>query len=432
MEIKMKDYTTSLFEFIKKSPSAYHTVASVKARLVAEGYVELCEGSAWSLVEGGKYFVTRNGSSVIAFRCAANARGFVITASHSDSPSFRVKASGESCAGAYTRLPVERYGGMILYSWFDRPLSVAGRVVVRTEDGIASRLINIDRDLLVIPSVAIHLNRTVNEKFSPNPAQDLIPLLGAGGEHADLVALIAAELNAKAEDIISHDLFLYARDDGRVLGADGELILSPRLDDLECVYSSLEAFLDAKEQGMIPVLAVFDNEEVGSDTKQGAASTFLFDTLSRIFPQRDEYLAALASSYMISADNAHAKHPNHPELSDQDNAPTLNGGVVVKYNANQKYTTDSVSAAIFTEACRKAGVKHQSYYNRADMPGGSTLGSIASTKVSVSTVDVGLPQLAMHSAVETAGTRDLSDMISVLTRLYSSYIDIKSDKIVIK
>ena len=427
----MKDYKNSLFKFIKNSPSAFHTVASVKERLVAEGYVELCEGSAWSLTDGGKYFVTRNGSSIIAFRKSA-ANGFIITASHSDSPAFRVKASGESTLGTYTKLPVERYGGMILYSWFDRPLSIAGRVVVRSDDGIAVKLLNVDRDLLVIPSVAIHLNRTVNEKFSPNPAQDLIPLLGAGGERIEIQSLIAAELGVKSEDVISHDLFLYTRDDGRAVGADGELLLSPRLDDLECVYSSLEAFLDSKEQGMIPVLAVFDNEEVGSDTKQGAASTFLFDTLSRIYPERDEYLAALASSYMVSADNAHAKHPNHPELSDADNAPTINGGVVVKFNANQKYTTDSISAAIFTEACRKAGVKHQTYYNRADMPGGSTLGSIANTKVSISTVDVGLPQLAMHSAVETAGAQDLSDMVAVLTRLYSSNIDVKGDKIIIK
>ena len=248
----------------------------------------------------------------------------------------------------------------------------------------------------------------------------------------DYYRAVIGKLGVKAEDVISHDLFLYIRDDGRTVGANGELLLSPRLDDLECVYSSLEAFLDSKEQGMIPVLAVFDNEEVGSDTKQGAASTFLFDTLSRIYPERDEYLAALASSYMVSADNAHAKHPNHPELSDADNAPTVNGGVVVKFNANQKYTTDSVSAAIFTEACRKAGVKYQTYYNRADMPGGSTLGSIANTKVSISTVDVGLPQLAMHSAVETAGAYDLADMIAVLTRLYSSNIDAKGDKIVIK
>ena len=428
----MKDYKTSLFKFIQNSPTAYHTVASVKARLVAAGYTELSEGAAWKLADGGKYFVTRNGSSVIAFRKNAAARGFVITASHSDSPAFRVKASGESAAGAYTKLPVERYGGMILYSWLDRPLSIAGRAVTRTDDGIAVRLLNIDRDLLVIPSVAIHLNRGVNEKFSPNPAQDLIPLLSASGETVKLNALIADELGVKPEDVISHDLFLYVRDEGKTVGAKGELLLSPRLDDLGCVYSSLEAFLDSEEQGMTPVLAVFDNEEVGSDTKQGAASTFLFDTLSRVYPERDEYLAALASSYMISADNAHAKHPNHPELSDADNAPVINGGVVVKFNANQKYTTDSISAAIFTEACRKVGVKHQTYYNRADMPGGSTLGSIANTKVSISTVDVGLPQLAMHSAVETAGAYDLFDMISVLTRLYSTEIGIKADKIIIK
>ena len=230
----MKDYTNSLFKFIKNSPSAFHTVASVKERLVADGYTELCEGSAWSLVDGGKYFVTRNGSSIIAFR-KCEARGFIITASHSDSPAFRVKASGESALGTYTKLPVERYGGMILYSWFDRPLSIAGRVVIRTDDGIAVKLLNVDRDLLVIPSVAIHLNRSVNEKFSPNPAQDLIPLLSAGGERVELGKLIADELGVKADDVISHDLFLYTRDDGRTVGANGELLLSPRLDDLECV-----------------------------------------------------------------------------------------------------------------------------------------------------------------------------------------------------
>ncbi len=428
----MKKYTDGLIEFIKKSPTAYHAVNTAKERLISSGYIELSESEPWSLSDGGKYFVVKNGTSIIAFRHHEDATGFVIAASHSDSPAFRVKASGTSALGAYTRLPVERYGGMLLYTWFDRPLSIAGRVLVRTERGVEIKLLNVDRDLLVIPSVAIHLNRGVNEKFSPNPAQDLIPLLSAGGDKIELNALIASELSVSPESIISHDLFLYSRTAATLIGANEELILSPRLDDLECVYSSLEAFLAAEECGMTPVLAVFDNEEVGSDTKQGAASTFLSDTLSRIIPERENYLRAIASSFMVSADNAHAKHPNHPELSDADNAPTLNGGVVVKYNANQKYATDAVSSAVFTEICDRAGVKVQSYYNRADLPGGSTLGSISNTKVSVPTVDIGLPQLAMHSAVETAGVSDLLDMISALTRLYSSEIDIKNDKIIIK
>ena len=238
----MKDYTNSLFKFIKNSPSAFHTVSSVKERLVADGYTELCEGSAWSLVDGGKYFVTRNGSSIIAFR-KCEARGFVITASHSDSPAFRVKASGESALGTYTKLPVERYGGMILYSWFDRPLSIAGRVVVRTDDGVAVKLLNVDRDLLVIPSVAIHLNRSVNEKFSPNPAQDLIPLLGAGGERIEIQSLIAAELGVNLE--------IYAVDweslisgvqagtyDGIIAGMSPTAQREEQVDFTDCYYNS--------------------------------------------------------------------------------------------------------------------------------------------------------------------------------------------------
>ena len=417
-----------LFEFIAKSPTAYQTVATVKERLLGEGYTELSESEHWSLEPSGKYFVIRNGTSIIAFRAPMREGGFMICASHSDSPAFRVKTSGAT-SGAYTRLPVERYGGMILYSWFDRPLSIAGRVIVRTESGISSRLLNVDRDLLVIPSVAIHFNRTVNEKFSPNPAQDMIPLLSASGNEIKLHSLIAKELSIKEEDILSHDLFVYARDCGKTVGSEGEIILSPRLDDLECVYTSLEGFLAARDGEATPVLAVFDNEEVGSDTKQGAASTFLYDTLTRIAPDPESYKCRVSKSFMVSADNAHAKHPNHPELSDSDNAPILNCGIAIKHNANQKYATDGVSEAIFELICRRAGVKTQSYYNRADMPGGSTLGSISDTKVSIPTVDIGLPQLAMHSAVETAGALDVGAMITALAVFYSSSLTVEGDEI---
>ena len=415
-----------LFDFINSSPSAYHTVDTVKAELLKNGFSELCEGGAWNLSDGKGYFVIRNGTSVIAFIYRSAAKGFMIVASHSDSPSFRLKVTPE-LYGAYTRLEVEKYGGMIYYSWLDRPLSVAGRILIKTETGIESKLVNIDRDVAVIPSVAIHMNRGVNDGYKFNPASDLLPLLASSGERDITLDIIAKELGVDKTAIISHDLFLYNRDKGRSVGANGEFILSPRLDDLECAFSSLQALLSAGATASVPVLAIFDNEEVGSETKQGAASTFLNSTLVKIAGE-EKYGSMLYNSFMVSADNAHAKHPNHPELADADNAPMLNGGVVIKWNANQRYATDGVSAAIFGEICKRAGAKTQNYCNRADMPGGSTLGSIADTKVSIPTVDIGLAQLAMHSANETAGADDVADMISALTEFYSTSIEHNGDK----
>ena len=420
----------SFFDFISASPTAYHAVESVKMMLKSAGYTELFEGDKWELAADGKYFVTRNGTSIIAFRNKSTSSPFMIVASHSDSPSFRVKSSG-FLGGAYSRIGVERYGSMMHYTWFDRPLSIAGRVVVKTESGIDTKLINLDKDLATIPSVAIHMNRSVNESFSPNPAVDLLPLVSLG-ENAALEQILAHELSVKAEDIVSHHLFVYNRDRERCFGANGEYFLSPRFDNLGCVYTSAKAFLNAEESDAVAVLAVFDNEEVGSGTKQGAASTFLSDVLERIIPDREQYMMALASSFMVSADNAHAKHPNHPELADAANAPMLGGGVVIKYNANQKYTTDAVSAAIFEQICARTQVKTQNYYNRADIPGGSTLGSIANTKVAVPTVDIGMPQLAMHSATETGAVADVFAMENALTRFYSSSLEVKGTEIVIK
>ena len=418
--------TNELFEFIQKSPSPYHAINEIKSALTACGYVELSEAETWNLTEGGKYFVIRGGSSLVSFRYKKRAGGFMICASHSDSPAFKLKMTPES-VGAYTRLQVEKYGGMIYYSWFDRPLSLAGRVVLKTDDGIEAKLVNIDRDLAVIPSVAIHMNRTVNDGCKFNPALDLLPLVGSADSSGSIMRAVSEVAGVAEDAIISHDLFLYNREAGKRIGVNGEYFLSPRIDNLECVFASLKAYMKEEQSSAIPVLAVFDNEEVGSETKQGAASGFLYDTLFRIGGA--ELQPMLKNSFMVSCDNAHAKHPNHPELADADNAPIMNGGIVIKWNAGQKYTTDAISSAVFETLCKRCGAKTQTFYTRADMLSGSTLGSISNTKVSISTVDVGLPQLAMHSASETAGTVDLSEMIKALTEFYNTAITVSGEKI---
>lgn len=419
--------TNELFDFIKSSPSAYHTVGAVAQRLRDAGYTEISERDSEAFCDGGRHFVIRNGSSVIAFSGRAES-SFMITASHGDFPAFKVK---DACDGTYARLSTEKYGGMIYYSWLDRPLSLAGRVVVKDADGMAVRLVNVDKDLLTIPSIAIHQNRGVNEGYAFNPAVDMLPLYSVAGARIDPCDLLARELEVAREDIISHDIFLYNREEPRLL--EGGLILSPRLDDLACVSACLEAFVSAEPAaGSVNVLAVFDNEEVGSSTKQGANSTFLDMTLRRIAGDDKRYCAMLADSYMVSADNAQAKHPNHPELSDGQLAPLLGGGVAVKYNANQSYATDAVSDAVFRMAADRVGAPVQRYASRADKPSGSTLGSIADTKVSVSTVDIGLPQLAMHSASESAAESDYLGLVGILTELYSSRVSHENGKILLK
>lgn len=421
-------YVNELIDFIKKSPTAHYTINTVKETLVAAGYTQVFENDINAFSDGGAHFVIRGGSSIIAFKGREN--GFMICASHSDSPAFKVKT--ELSGVGYTRLSTEKYGGMIHYSWLDRPLSVAGRVVVKTDSGVKTVLVDLDKPAFTIPSVAIHLNRAVNDGYKLNPASDLLPLAGTSDAKGSVMKAIAEKAGCAVEDILSHDLFLYNAEEGRVIGINDEFILSPRLDDLGCVYASLRAFLDAPASDRaVAVLAVFDNEEVGSETKQGAASSFLDMTLRAIAGGCEKYSATLYNSFMVSADNAHAVHPNHPELSDGAHAPVLGGGVVVKYNANQRYTTDSISDGIFTTLADRAGAKLQRFSNRADMVGGSTLGSISNTRVSVPTVDIGLPQLAMHSATETAAVSDLTDMVKVLTELYSSGIEKQGSEIMI-
>ena len=420
-----------LFSFIKKSPTAFHAVAEIAKTLENSGYSRLNENEEWLLENNGKYFVVRGGASIIAFRAKNNGSGFMTVATHSDSPCFAVKSNAQK-EGKYSRLSVEGYGGMINYSWLDRPLSVAGRVSVKTESGMEERLVNIDENLLCIPSVAIHFNRTVNEGIKLNPAVDMLPLY-SGNKEKDLVCEIAKAVNAKKEDVLGFDLYAYNRDEGTLFGAENEFILCPRLDNLECTYSALKAFLGASDnEETVPVLAVFDNEEIGSQTSHGAYSTFLSDTLYRIAGNRAQYLKMLANSFTVSADNAHAFHPNHPELSDCDNAPVLNEGVVIKRTASRRYATDGASMAFFMEICRRANAKTQVFHNRSDLAGGSTLGAITDGTVSVPTVDIGFAQLAMHSANETAAVADVTAMTEALTAFYSTAIIQKGDIIELK
>ncbi|MDO4311637.1 MAG: M18 family aminopeptidase [Eubacteriales bacterium] len=425
-------FTDSLFRFIESGPTPFHAVDSMKRTLDRKGYRQLLEGESWELSEGGKYYVIRNGSSLIAFRIpTASLRGFQIMASHSDAPCLKIKENPElRSENAYVKLNVEKYGGMLCASWFDRPLSVAGRVMVRTEDGIAAKLVNVKRDLLMIPSLAIHMNREANEGYRYNAQKDLLPLYGLSSENGqkpeDLMEMIAREAGIK-EEILGSDLYVYNRMAGTVWGANREFMSIGKLDDLECAFASMKGFLKAEERERIPVHCVYDNEEVGSATKQGAASTFLADTLIRINEalggNDGSYRRALASSLMLSADNAHAVHPNYPEKSCPGNRPLINGGIVIKFSGNQKYTSDAVSAGMFRKICEAAAVPTQVFTNRSDMAGGSTLGNISGTQVAVNCVDIGLPQLAMHSSYETAGVEDLGYLIRAAKAFYESSIE---------
>ena len=419
------DTVQKLFRFLDESPTCYHAAANAKAALTAAGAVELRESEQWKLEKGTLYVVERGDSALMAFRVPEGPfHGFLMAAAHSDSPTFKVRETAEAAsAGNTLRLSVEPYGGGVWRGWLDRPLSVAGRVVIRQGDRLVSRLVNIDRDLLVIPGVAIHMDRSVNKGAELNPAVDLLPLLGCGKEPGAFRKLIAEAAGVREEHLLSTELFLYPRTKAVQTGLNGEFIVSPRLDDLQCVFGCLEGFLAAKPGGSLPVLAVFNNEEVGSNTRQGADSTFLTDVLERIAHgcglDSDAWKAAIANSFMVSADNAHAIHPAHPEYADKGEFPVLGGGIVIKYNANQRYTTDAVSGAVFQAICQEAGVPVQRYSNRADLPGGSTLGNISTAHLSVPTVDIGLPQLAMHSVCETAGAADTDHLVKAMTAYFS-------------
>ena len=431
----MENLTTQqrLFEFLQAGVTPWHAVAEAVRWLEAAGYTRLEEAAYWNLEPGGRYYVTRNGSSIVAWRVPDHAiGGWRMSIAHSDNPGWRIKPAKSTSAGC-ERLPVEGYGGMIMPTWLDRPLGVAGRVMVRSRDGLETRLVNIDRPVAVIPSLCIHFDRSSNNGHAYNPQVDMQPLYGPEGCRP-LSDLVAEQLGVKKEDILSSELMLVTLQQPVCAGADGEYYISPRIDDLGCAATTLMGFLDADavtDSACAPVWAMLDNEEVGSSTRQGAQSHFLRDLLDRILdavPHSGQAMPrALANSFCLSADNAHATHPNFPEKSDPASPIRLGGGVVIKYNASQKYSTNAYSGAVFGEICRLAGVPTQRFANRADVPGGSTLGNLQANTVPVPTADIGLPQLAMHSAVETAACADADAMRRAVSAFYKAHIRATGD-----
>lgn len=470
----MNEINRELLLFIDSSPNAYYAVRTLSVMLDNKGYHRLYEGDKWELSAGDGYYVTRDDSSIIAFRIPGESgdgsvshttpidrktspasleySGFQIMASHSDSPAFKIKPNAEiTVENSYIKLNTEKYGGMIMSTWLDRPLSVAGRIVVRTKHGVETRLVNIDRDLCMIPGLAIHMDRKTNDGYVWNAQKDMLPLFAhvenekLTPDKNTLLQIVAEAAGVSKEDILDTDLFLYNRNKGTMFGADSEFIGSGRLDDLQCAFATMKGFIESKEKASpdieqnengdgsvidipsIPVCCVFNNEEVGSSTKQGAASSFLEDVLTRInyvFGKNEEEIRQIyTNSFLVSADNAHALHPNHTDKADPTNRPKLNEGIVIKYNANQKYTTDAVSGGIFRKICEMAHVPVQTYVNRSDIAGGSTLGNIATTRVSMNAIDIGLPQLSMHSAYETAGAKDTVYLVNASKKFYSVSIN---------
>lgn len=427
----MEKYVNELLNFIESSVSVYHNIHLIKAILKNFNYIELAENKEWNLEPNKSYFVVRGGASIITFKVPCTQEGFMIVASHNDSPSFKVKPNGELNSGSYKKLNTEPYGGMLISTWFDRPLGIAGRVFVKTKEGVDTRLVNLSGHNVVIPSLAAHLK---GNNLELNLQNDLLPVVGLTNESNSFMnQLKKVSIFSEDEEILSHDLFLYNKEKGCVAGFDNELIISPKLDDLECVFASLEAFLEAKPESNISVCAIFDNEEVGSGSNHGAASTFLTDVLERICDELNlNKYVMYQNSMLVSADNAHAVHPAHPEKSDPTNNVHLNKGIVIKYHSSLSYTTDGISAGIFKAICDKAEVSYQDYTNRSDLRGGSTLGRIQLEKLSIKALDIGLAQLAMHSSNEVAGSKDLKDMVKALKEFYQTKIILENSNIIIK
>lgn len=408
-----------LFDFLKNSYTAFHAVKNAEKFLLNEGFQKLSEGGEWQVEEGGKYFVTRGDSSLIAFTIGAldNGLSFKIAASHADSPALKLKDNAVMKTGVYEKLNVESYGGGIWYSFFDRPLKVAGRIVCENGGKICGKVVTSDY-FLTIPSVASHQNRNVNDNFAVNVQTDLCPLYSFTGDEDDLLSSFTS---AK---VLSYDLFLVNGQDPYVFGKNGEFLASPRIDNLTSAFSSLEALCGVCAPDGVCVAAIFDNEEVGSHTLEGAGGDLLERTLRRLtFALKfddEEYYKALSSSFLLSVDNAHALHPNHPEKCDPTNQPVAGGGVTIKFHANKAYTTDALSAAAIISVFEQADVPYQKFYNRSDMRSGSTLGAISLSKVSVLSADIGIAQFAMHSACESFALADYDAMVSGLKAFFAS------------
>ncbi len=414
--------------FINQSSSTFHTIDTIKKELIDEGYVELKEHQSWQLIAGNKYFITRNLSSILAFKIPSKVDkiSFNLTASHSDVCSFKIKPNTTIKHHNYVQLNTEGYGGMLCSTWMDRPLSIAGRIMLEEDNKISEQLFDVKEPCLIIPNVAIHMNREANDGFKFNKQVDMMPIVALDQKEFDFKKFLSRKLNIKEESISYYDAYLYNPQPCLIWGENKEFFSGPRLDDQQMAYASLVAFLQSTNDQSINVYCCFDNEEVGSRTRQGAASSFLKETLKRIVyalnQSSEEYYAALARSFMVSCDNAHALHPNHPEKADALNRPEMNKGVVVKFNAAQSYTSDALSASYFAALCKIADVPYQSFTNRSDLVGGGTLGNISTAQVSIPSVDIGIAQLAMHSTFETSGSQDIIYTIEVLKAFYNAAI----------
>lgn len=427
-----KKFAKDLIEFIYNSPTSFHAINTSKGILNDNEFEELKLNEKWNLEVGKKYYVTKNLSAIIAFTINSDnieKEGFRIVSSHSDSPTFRIKPNAEiSVEKTYLKLNTECYGGPILNTWLDRPLGVAGRVVLKGESILNPReeIVNISKPICIIPNLAIHMNRTINEGYALNKQRDMLPLVGLLNDSLEkdnfLVNQLASSLGANKEDIIDFDLFLYEFEKGSLIGPNEEFISTGRLDNLSMVHASLNSLIDTKGNYGVNVVAVFDNEEVGSSTKQGADSNMLLNVLERICmslgKDREEFFTSIYSSFMISADLAHAVHPNITEKHDPTNRPVMGCGPVIKINANQAYTSDAYSISVYKNICMEASVNYQEFVNRSDERGGSTIGPISSTHIDIPSVDVGSPILAMHSIRELGSVNDHYNIYKTFSKFY--------------
>lgn len=420
-----------LMDFIDSSKTSYNACANIKEILIKNGYKELFEEEEFNIEYGHKYFVTRNSSSIIAFNIPQKIESSLnIIASHLDSPSFKIKPNFNLELKDYHMIETEGYGGMIYSTWFDRPLGIAGRILYKSGESIEEKVIDFNKNLMVIPNLCIHFNRDINNGFK-HSATDIKPILGT---KKGLLELIYDSFKIKNEDILGFDLYTVNNEKATLAGSSEELLCAPRIDNLLSAYVSLRAFLESNDTFKFYVS--FDNEEVGSNTYQGAGANFMQSILKRMALSlnisEDKLYSMLASGMIVSADNAHALHPIYPDKSDINNAPILNKGLVIKHNANQSYTTSGVSEAIFKEICHRAGARYQDFSNRSDIRGGSTLGNILDSSVSMNTIDIGLGQLAMHSAYETCGSEDIIDYYKAMKEFYNSNIVKVKNKYFIK
>jgi aspartyl aminopeptidase len=429
---KELDFSYKLLDFVNNSPSSFHVVNNVKSVLLKNGFKELNSGERWVLEKEGKYFVTKNDSALIAFvvgKGELGKYGFKLIGAHTDSPTFRIKPHSEiKTENQYLKLNTEVYGGPIINTWLDRPLSIAGRISVKEKNFLNPEtfLLSIDKPIAVIPNLAIHMNRQVNDGIKLNTQKETLPILSVINEKFEkdnaLLDLISENIGVDPESVGDFDLFLYEYEKGCIAGLNDEFISCGKLDDLAMVHGGLEALIDSEPSNETNVLVLFDNEEVGSSTKQGADSPMLENLLERICislkKDREDFFRAFNNSFLISADMTHALHPNYPEKQDPTNRPIINKGPAIKISANQSYTSDSVSSTVFQSLCNGAGVPVQIFVNRSDMRGGSTIGPISSTHLGISSVDVGNPILAMHSIKELGGVYDHYYMYKVFKELY--------------